>query len=72
MKYFFGFPHWPERTREYITEEVFNSVIEKYTFLLSVCDVENHYDILINNYSEFEKCISGILINNFLAFGLKS
>lgn len=69
MKYFFGFPHWPEKTREYITEEEFKSSIENYLFLLNVCNIENHYDILINNYSEFEKCISGILINNFLAFG---
>lgn len=71
MKYFLGFPYWPEKIREYISESEYINMIDNYNFLVNVCAIEERFDILINNYYEYEKCLNSILLNSFLAFGIE-
>ena len=64
-KYFFGFHGWLPHTRMYISEEEAENAINTYEYLNAVLGIEESFDILKENFIDFEKSLHTVLVNSF-------
>lgn len=64
-KYFFGFHGWLPHTRMYVSEEEAENAIKTYEYLNAVLGIEESFDILKENFIDFEKSLHTVLVNSF-------
>lgn len=65
-KYFFGFHGWLPHTRMYVSEHEAENAINIYEYLNAVLGIEESFDILKENFIDFEKSLHYVLVNSFV------